>query len=638
MSGIFGFQIAKAIENSIDMHNSIKRLQVWNEAYGKENVGVFLQEECAFGCCYDKLSSEAGQSDPVLHRNGKVAVVDALIYNAKELLEKCAITKKVSDEELLIQYIETFGIEALKDVNGDVAGAIWDEKKGCLTLFRDHMGVRPLFYYEKDNRIVFSTDIRGITALPWVDVSVNEEWIYKTINGYTNIGVENTEFAHIFCVPHAGYVTFTFKGTTIEKETKKYWQLGQRKIRLRTEQDYFDEMRRLVTDAIKRRVDVIPGVVGAELSGGLDSGVIDILINRLGREGVYFSWSVDPVDLPMAENDERLVIEDICKQENITCNYGKRILELAENTNIAENLRRISGKLDMAESESFRYALPPYVNALTICETSEFLSRQGAKVVFSGHGGDEGISHRSNSYEMFYAKEYYHFFRHMWSTTHGEKGRITKTLRNSFNKIRELKQRKTTPFQNSFGAPQLLKDEFRANYDDAKMPILTFTFDPKTYVKAGGSRNRLDNVSLLGAYCGVRYMVPFLDYRVIDFAVSIPRHMYLKKSRNRYIFREAFKDIMPKSLYSLRFKEDNSHKNMKQNEDWYEEFAKRKQETVNKLDRQYWSKYLDFDEVDKWLKRGKPSDKEKTGEKCILMCLFYCAMFQNLVEKSRDIL
>ena len=58
---------------------------------------------------------------------------------------------------------------------------------------------------------------------------------------------------------------------------------------------------------------------------------------------------------------------------------------------------------------------------------------------------------------------------------------------------------------------------------------------------------------------------------------------------------------------------------------------------MDKLDREYWSKYLNFDKVDEWLKRGKPSKEEETGERNILMCLFYCAMLQNLVEKSRDI-
>lgn len=638
MSGIFGFHMGATEEYSINIKDSVKRLSAWNEAYGSHKSEVYTQRDCILGCCMDDSLSKEIQKMPVIYQNGKVAVIDALLYNAEELITQCKLTEKISDEKLLLEYIERFGMQSLCDVNGDFAGVIWDEEKCTLTLFRDHMGVRPLFYYEKDGGIVFSTDIRGITALQWVDVSVNEDWLYKTVCGYTTIGVENTEFANIFCVPHAGYITFSFQEDVVKKEVNKYWELGKKKIKFRTEREYFDEMKRLVTDAVKRRVDVVTGVVGAELSGGLDSGVIDILINRLDREGIYYSWSPSTEEVPLAEGDERIVIEDICRQENITCNFANRNHELNEEMNIAKNIRKINGKLVVDEPEAFQYVLPPYINALTICETSEYISKAGAKVVFTGHGGDEGISHRCNVYEMFYYKEYYHFFRYMWSLSHGQKGRMLKTLKSSFEKIKELKERQKTPFQKIFGTPKLLNEDFSAGFDKSKMPILTFAYDPKTYVKAGGSRNRLDNVALLGAYSGVRYMVPYLDYRVIDFAVSIPRHMYLKKGKNRYIFREAFKDIMPKSLYSLRFKEDNSRKNIKQAEDWYDEFALRKEQTVEKLDRAYWSKYLNFDEIDAWMKRGKPSEEEYRGEKNILMNLFYCAMLQNLVEKSRDIL
>lgn len=80
-----------------------------------------------------------------------------------------------------------------------------------------------------------------------------------------------------------------------------------------------NRLRELITDSVKRRLDVFPDIIGAELSGGLDSGVIDILINRLGREAVYYSWSFSPQDLPDVPNDERQVIADICEQENIIC-------------------------------------------------------------------------------------------------------------------------------------------------------------------------------------------------------------------------------------------------------------------------------------------------------------------------------
>jgi asparagine synthase (glutamine-hydrolysing) len=194
-----------------------------------------------------------------------------------------------------------------------------------------------------------------------------------------------------------------------------------------------------------------------------------------------------------------------------------------------------------------------------------------------------------------------------------------------------------TPYRSLFKAPDLLKPEFAEQFGEADMPVLHFAYDSVSYIQEGGSRNRLDNVALQGAYCGVRYLIPYLDYRVIDYAVSIPRYLYRKGRMNRYIFREAFRDIMPDSLYTLRFKEDNSRKNMKEDTDWYEEFSRQKTEIVRKLDREHWKKYLDFDRIEEWRKKGKPSEEDRLEQEIILGCLLKCAMVESLVEKSREI-
>lgn len=634
MSGIFGF-----IQKEIKKNNiiNIEKMQKWNRAYGRDGENVLVGTSYGLGCCYENFATTGLQKNMVLQMDEQYAVIDALLYNREELLQKCSCTQEVSDEELLFTYLNQFGMDALKDVNGDFAGAVYHADSNTLILFRDHMGVRPLFYCADDTLVAFSTDIRGLTALSQIDASINEEWIYKTVAGYTTLSTENTEYANIFCAKPAGYMKFILTEKDVRKEKKSYWQLGSRKIRFAWEEDYKAQLKELITDSVKRRLDRVPGLVGAELSGGLDSGVIDILINRLGRECVYFSWSIDPKDLPMAENDERLVIEDICQQEKINCNYGKRVLELGVDTNIAENMRQTGSTIDMGESQALRYALPPYINALAIGETSEYISKSGARVVFTGHGGDEGVSHRCNPFELFYHQEYFHYWRHMWFTSHGQKRRVVRTLRYCYQNLKYANIKFNKPFHNPFGAPELLKSDFADKYNEKEMPKLQFAYNPKEYVKQGGSRNRLDNVALLGAYSGVRYLIPYLDYRVIDYAVSIPRHLYLKGGENRYIFREAFKDIMPESLYTLQFKEDNSRKNMEPNPNWFEEFNKRKKEVLSKLDRKVWSRYLNYEVIEQWMQRGKPSEEERFGEECILRCLFSCALAENLVKKSREV-
>ncbi len=634
MSGILGFLQNSTNEN---LHNiNIKTLLLWNRFYGKDAEAVSTNSIYALGCCYERLSKKSEHSTTLLTKGAKYAAIDALLFNREEMLERIDLHKTISDEELLFSYIDLLGFDALKDVNGDFAGAIYDDNTKTLFLFRDHMGIRPLFYYASDEFIAFSTDIRGLISLQQVDASISESWIYKTLAGYSTMSLTTTEYTHIFCVNPASYMQFSYEDNKLVLKSHKYWELGSKKIRFSSEAEYKDKLRELITDAIKIRMDVINDPIGAELSGGLDSGIISILMNRLGRKGIYFSWSPNPDELPLAENDERLIIADICEQENISCLFSKMNSDLLDDSNIARNIQNIGISLTK-EHPAFQFVLPPYTNTLPICEGSQVIQREGAKVVFSGHGGDEGVSHRCNPYELFYHKEYYHFFRYMWSTTHSQKNRLLKTLKKSCRVIWKNRRKLNLPFLSPLTAPDLLNIDFSKQFNKKEMPVLHFAYDPKSYINEGGSRNRLDNVALLGSFSDVRYLIPYLDYRVIDFAVSIPRHLYLKANKNRYIFREAFKDIMPKSLYHLRIKEDTSDKNRKSNPYWFEKFKQRKIEVISRLDREYWKKYMDFNEIDNWMNEEEPSDEKRVESENKMYCLSLCAMAENLVKRSRGI-
>jgi len=633
MSGIFGY-----LQNPFLPHTPVfdtAPLHAWNKPYGKEAEAVVKKEFWSLGCCYEKLSATSPQNFSVLKKGETYAVLDALLYNREELIQQLHSCEDLSDEDLLFSYIDKFGITSLCNVNGDFSGAIYNETEKELLLFRDHLGVRPLFYYPGNHLFAFSTDLRGLLAFEPVDPSINEDWVYKTMCGYLAYDTESTEFSHIFCVNPAEYIRVSFKAEQIKIKKQRYWSLGKTKIRYSYDLEYQRKMRELITDSVQRRLNAVSGLVGAELSGGLDSGVIDILIHRLGREAVFFSWSYDPSELSYAKDDERLVIQDICEQENITCHYASMHLNSEYHSNMRQNLQSIGVPLDSKELPALQYVLPPYINAMTLCETSQFLHNHGTRVVFSGHGGDEGVSHRCNPYELFYHHEYYHFFRHLWSRTHGQKRRLIQTLRRCKRVYSTVKHSFRKPFIASFQAPQFLRTEFSKRFDNSKMPLLTFAYDAINYINSGGSRIRLDNVSILGAYSGVRYLVPFLDYRVIDFAVSIPRHLYIKGTTDRYIYRQAFKDIMPASLYKVNYKSINSKDNLPPNPNWFEIFAQKKEMAASKLDRNLWSPYLNFDEIDRWVTRGKPSDEDRFQEECNLMVLFQCTLIQNMLDKTR---
>ena len=631
MSGIFG--VMCNADGMKSTERDLHKLKKWNHAYGTDDEQICQGEYYALGCCYEEISPRICKS-LIMKQRQYLSVIDALVYNP-EILGSSESER--SDEELIMDQICDKGYNTLAQINGDFSGAVLDEKKQTLTLFRDHLGVRTLYYYADDRMTAFSTDIRGLLALEGVDATINEEWIYRTCTGYYMDGVEATEYKHIFCVKPSSYITFSYNGNKLSIKQDRYWDIGLHKKHLNSFEEYKKELKELVTDSVRRRLLATQHKIGAELSGGLDSGVIDIIINRLGRQCEFYSWSVDPKEVSYAEADERLIIEDICRQENIECHYSNLHSDWGKEANIYRYMQNLGFELQDDEPLALKFVLPPYINAMTISETAGYMRQNGVKLIFTGHGGDEGVSHRCNLYELFYHHEYLDFIKNLWGQTRGEKYRFYHTMKNGYRILVKNRKYLRKPFRGPFAAPEFINKDFADKFREEDMPAMHFAYDPIKYIKEGGSRNRLDNIALLGAYNGVRYVVPFLDYRVVDYAVSIPRHLYVKNGKNRYIFREAFKDIMPDSLYSLMGKEDNSKKNYPTKEDWYTEYAQIKQQVYKKLDRDYWSRYLNYDEIDKWMEKGKPSDKERRQDMNKLMNLHYCAMAQNLIEKARKV-
>ncbi len=627
MSGIFGIVTNK----NIDLPQT-NGLRTWNENYGDCEAKVYESQQAYIGAKPElmKKSSDA-KCEALIQRDRKIGAIDSVIFSDKN--------SSLPDEEFLFTRIESSGANSIKDINGDFAGAIWDEEKNKLLLFRDHMGVRPLFYYYDDEKIVFSSDIRGITATEGVDTAVNQDWFYKNLSGFSDLSASDTEYEHIKCVPFGGYVSFSLEGNRIVKETGHYWVPGEKKVRLKNRSEYTRELRRLVKDAVRIRALATDHKLGGELSGGLDSGVVDVLLSQIKKDCFFFSWSPKEEYLPIAEGDERLTIRDICDKAGIECNYGELSVDFDKLTLLKER-NPIKGDAEYDLNIPITYAFPCYVNTAQIYEAASFMRSKGVKIIFSGHGGDEGASHRSNPYELFYNHEYYRYLRLMYSRSSISKHRIPATIGMIKENLKVAKEDLTKPFSVKEGANPLIKKSLSGKYNSAKMEPLYFAYDPVKYINGGGSRNRLDVLAFYSAYTGVRYFVPLLDYRVVDFALGIPRYLYHNWYYDRFIFREAFKDIIPHSLYKQRVKEDNSYKNLPKKEKEKapvrydaEDIAKAKRRYVDMLDREYWKELVDFDVLDNWVS----GNVKKEDEIPIFSAIMTCIQVEQLVKKSKEV-
>ena len=627
MSAIYGYITA----NQTDFKLYANALKTWNASYGKDAGGQLNFENTVSHICLGSVTNHLNDAYPVgpsvIKTDSFYAVIDAVIYNREELETKLGISglNPTCDEELLFHWIIEKGYEALKEVSGDFAGAIYSKTENSITLFRDHLGVRPLFYYLDDSLFAFSTDLRGLTAIPDTNTGPDEEILFQKMVGYSELTPDKTDYKNIHCALPAHFMTITKKDSDICIEQTEYWSLGSKKIRMKHDEDYAKEMCRLVTEAIESRLKAVSGTVGAELSGGLDSGVISIILNRTGRNCKYYCWSMDPSFLPIKDFDERKVVFDICNQENISCHFRQSQKEYTVHD----------------FTYGIRHFDVPYINTLILLEGASWLGDHGAKVVFSGYGGDEGVSHRPNPYELWYHHEHLAYIKAMYRSTKGQSLRLLRTLKRFFISIKNAKSYYEAPFDLEYPSRKYLNPAFVKACEKKYPPkVLQFQFDPTTYIKSGGPRIRMDLSSFIGPEAGIQYMFPYLDYKVLDFAVSIPRRLYNDGTTNRLIYRKAFRHLMPDSLYEVDYKimpsEYEYAKNAKSapDEPDKEALAKHLRDQRNlllkHLDKQYWACYLDFEKINQIGEDTNISFAEYQESKNVLNNLMYCAYLQNV--------
>lgn len=610
MSGIIGF-----FSTDCNMDACKKVLTYWNQNYGTKQKEQQISEKIWMAVNLNHLSESVPELNTFLRRDSYSAVIDSLIYNRAEIIKKYSLSSTSSDEELIFSLILNHGPEALKDVNGDFSGVLYDSERQFFTVFRDHMGIRPLYYYIDEHTFVFSTDMRGILGVPGLNIKINENHLFRQLSGLHGCNRIATDYEQIQYVQKSCWFTIKINGTHPEKSNlHEYWKLGAKKIRMKSDQEYTNKLRELIEDSVKIRVNAIDAPVGTEFSGGLDSSVLAVLLARMRKDSKYYSWSSDPEEWPIRSGkDERKIILDICKRENISCQFKTIESSLLKDTasNIIQRL------------------YPPYANTLQISMGCTWFQSQGVKAVLTGHGGDQGVSHRCHQYELWYNREYFSFIRASYNAMQGRKHRLYGTFKDVIRRLtvdHPLKTVKNTELWGATNIHHLMNPEFLSKMISCYKPESSaFGFDIIEYFKRGATRERMDNTAFQGANFGIQYLFPYLDYRVIDYAVSIPRYLFNNGKRNRLIYLKAFADLIPDSLDKMHDKENTS------NTDRYE-FSKDEilsensltKELLDEMDVSFWKDYLDLDHIDRFYLPDDATEKECFLHSIHRASLLYC--------------
>lgn len=465
-------------------------------------------------------------------RDGCTIVHNGEIYNYIELRkmlseEGHSFSSKSDTEVLLHAYLE-WGIECLSRLNGMFAFAIWDDQRKVLFCARDRLGIKPFYYYINPNEFIFASEIKSILTVLQQKPDVNEGLVYDFLSMEWLDHTDETFFEGILRLP-AGSCMLIGPGRT---EIVKYWDLDSPEPGYTSLDENAEKFRELFTDSIRlqMRSDV---TVGCCLSGGMDStAVVSVAAPQSPYRMRTFTarFSGDSMD-------EWPYVQAVSSQVPIDT--------VSVSVEPKEFWKTLPDVL-WAQEEPF---VGPGIYAQWVLMRT--IRSHGVPVILDGQGGDELL--------CGYAKYFYFALRDMFCK--GQVGKIASTLLlallNGGAHLFDLGAAKRyLPKWLTQPTDRWLQPEWTQKFGDRPM------IHPKGDVK---TQQILDikkfSLPVLLRYedknsmaHSIESRVPFLDHRLVEFAVSLPTEHKLHGAQAKQVMRHGLVDIMPPEILRRRTK------------------------------------------------------------------------------------
>jgi asparagine synthase (glutamine-hydrolysing) len=318
---------------------------------------------------------------PMSNEDGTVWITyNGEIYNFHELRQelegKGHHFRSHTDTEVIVHLYEEYGVDCLNRLNGMFALAICDlrgspsNSSPKLFLARDHFGVKPFYYCQRNGKLVFASEIKALLEVPGIEASVNMEALDKYLT-FLWVPDPLTMFDGILKLPAGHYATWQ----NGEFEIKQYWDLTFPPAEYhfeRKEADLADEIRQRFCASVEQQmVSDVP--IGAFLSAGLDSSSI---VAAMARKQPVRTYTITfPEKYRVGEN----AIDDPGVPRRMARTLGCEHHEIVVEPDVADLLPKLTWHMDEPTAD------PAIIAAFLVCREA----RKSATVMLSGVGGDE---------------------------------------------------------------------------------------------------------------------------------------------------------------------------------------------------------------------------------------------------------
>lgn len=498
---------------------------------GPDDEGIYITHNVMFAHARLAVIDVEHGRQPMTVRMGDYTYAvcyNGEIYNYMELREeleqKGVKFVTYSDTEVILRAYIFYGTEFVKKLNGIFAIAIYDEREGRLMLFRDRMGVKPLYYVINQGRIIFASEIKALFA----SGEVVPEADCNTFTAIFATGPATMPGSGVFknvCEVLPGYM-LVFQRAGIRHEP--YWQLEAYGHHENYEET-LSHTRELLVDSIKRQmVSDVP--LCTLLSGGVDSSLVSFVAAYVckNRDTKLTTYSFDYVD-----NNKYFRPSDFQPGEDAP--YVKMMVDyletdhrylfcdsktLYESLYKAVDARDLPGMADV--DSSLLYFAGQIKQNHTVC-----LSGECADEIFGG-------------YPWFRDEECMELRKFPWS----KDTELRKTLVNSeIVSSDDIDTYTRCAYESTIADTPVLFDEDDKTRKERAMTYLNIKWFMQTLLK------RKDMMTMAS---GLEVRVPFADHRLVEYVYNVPWSMKYNNGVVKSLLRDAFRGAIPDDVLYRR--------------------------------------------------------------------------------------
>lgn len=491
---------------------------------GPDAEGTYFDEDTAL--IHRRLiviDPEGGKQPMCSPDRNTILIYNGELYNTpelrRELMSRGHEFVGHSDTEVLLHAYLEWKTDAFARLNGIFAFAIWEKRERRLTLCRDRLGVKPLFFAPIRNGLTFGSTIDTVLCHPEIEPALDEDGLRTLLLLGPARPPESGVFRQIFSLMPGHFAILTPEAFT----DHTYWKLEAH--------EHEDDLpttiahtHTLICDAARRQlVSDVP--LACFLSGGLDSSILSMLAAKdyAARSETLHTWSVDYRD------NDKYFTKSIF-QPNSDDSYIDQMVDF-----LGTHHHRV-----VLEPEALCAALLPATDARALPGMADVdsslllfcaaVKRGGTTVCLSGECADELFG----GYPWYHREEILFEDTFPWSRSVGLRlGLLTPdAVRNGEEFVRQH-YRDTCD-----RAPKLSSDDKKAARM-REMFVLNLDWFMATLL------DRKDRMSM---YSGLEVRVPFCDHRIVEYAYNMPWDFKSLEGREKGIVRRAFVDELPKEI------------------------------------------------------------------------------------------